>query len=888
MSIQFTNDATTFLASNINASVTTITVVDASSFPTLASGDHTYITLSTPTNSTKEIVKCTAIVGNTLTVIRAQEGTTAASFTTEDRAQIRITAQLFRDIMLAYSSLNSYRYTATAGQTTFTGTDIHSATLAYLPNNIIVMLNGVGMGTVDYTATDGSSIVFNVGATLNDEITIVAFTAFGVSDHYKKSETDALLAGKVDDSQVLTNVPSGALFTDTAYTHPANHAISVITGLQAALDGKVDDSQVLTNVPSGALFTDTNTVYTHPSNHAISVITGLQAALDGKTTESYVNTAVANLVDSSPASLNTLNELATALGDDANFSTTTATALGLRVAKDSDTGAASMPTGTTAQRPTGALGMFRHNTTLNQFEGYNDGAWGALAGGGEVSFVTYEYIATAGQTTFSGADSNNLTLAYTVANIIVSYGGQDLPHSDYTATNGTSVVLDDGAVAGEIVRIVAFTTFTVADTYTQAQIDSKDATKAPIASPVFTGNVGVGTSASNAKLEVAASSGEVFRADAAGGAYRLVVNQTGVNMNGNVGINTSSPEGKLTIDYTAADLPTSGTTSNSAIQVTSSLGNQINIGLNTAPSYGAYIQASDNNLAAHYPLNLQPNGGNVGIGVTPEAWHSSVTAIDVGTYGSIYEQDEFNITSNSYLNASSQETYKNTDEAVMYKQTASGKHLFKVAPSGTADSAISWTTAMKIDNDAQVFVGASQFMVGKGTAIGGYGATFYPTGSANNMVVVYNKDYNSGSVVMFFQTLGNTVGTIQSTASSTSYNTSSDYRLKTDVQPMTGAADRVKLLKPCNFEWINTGERVDGFLAHEAQEVVPEAVTGTKDAMMDEEYEVTPATDTEEAVMGTRSVPDMQGIDQSKLVPLLTATIQELIARIEALEGAAP
>jgi len=280
MSIQFTNDATTFLAANINASVTTITVVDASSFPTLASGDHTYITLSTPTNSTKEIVKCTAIVGNTLTVIRAQEGTTAASFTTDDRAQIRITAQLFRDIMLAYASLNSYRYTATAGQTTFTGTDIHSATLAYLPNNIIVMLNGVGMGTVDYTATDGSSIVFNVGATLNDEITIVAFTAFGVSDHYKKSETDALLAGKVDDSQVLTNVPSGALFTDT------------------------------------------DTVYTHPSNHAISVITGLQAALDGKTTESYVNTAVSNLVDSSPATLNTLNELAAALGDDANFSTT--------------------------------------------------------------------------------------------------------------------------------------------------------------------------------------------------------------------------------------------------------------------------------------------------------------------------------------------------------------------------------------------------------------------------------------------------------------------------------------------------------------------------------------------------------------------------------------
>ena len=62
--------------------------------------------------------------------------------------------------------------------------------------------------------------------------------------------------------------------------------------------------------------------YTHPTNHAISVITGLQAALDGKTTETYVDTELAALVDSSPAALDTLNELAAALGDDPNFATT--------------------------------------------------------------------------------------------------------------------------------------------------------------------------------------------------------------------------------------------------------------------------------------------------------------------------------------------------------------------------------------------------------------------------------------------------------------------------------------------------------------------------------------------------------------------------------------
>ena len=147
-----------------------------------------------------------------------------------------------------------------------------------------------------------------------------------------------------------------------------------------------------------------------------------------------------------------------------------------------------------------------------------------------------------------------------------------------------------------------------------------------------------------------------------------------------------------------------------------------------------------------------------------------------------------------------------------------------------------------------------------------------------------NADSTFRSHVLFSRG-GSTVGEIKTNHNSTQYNTTSDYRLKENVTPMSGATAQTKLLKPCNFDWKTVGGNVNGFLAHELAEVVPEAVSGTKDAMMDEEYEVTPATETEAAVMGTRSVPDMQGIDQSKLVPLLTATIQELIARIEALEG---
>lgn len=164
-----------------------------------------------------------------------------------------------------------------------------------------------------------------------------------------------------------------------------------------------------------------------------------------------------------------------------------------------------------------------------------------------------------------------------------------------------------------------------------------------------------------------------------------------------------------------------------------------------------------------------------------------------------------------------------------------------------------------------------------------------------NSVIWFQADGTGVHSNMIFQrdTTGTPVivGSIQTTGTATAFNTSSDYRLKENVADMTGAIDRVKALAPKRFNFIADADTtVDGFLAHEAQAVVPEAVTGTKDAMRDEEYEVTPAVLDDdgnvvtEAVMGIRSVPDYQGIDQSKLVPLLTGALREAIAKIETLE----
>jgi hypothetical protein len=101
------------------------------------------------------------------------------------------------------------------------------------------------------------------------------------------------------------------------------------------------------------------------------------------------------------------------------------------------------------------------------------------------------------------------------------------------------------------------------------------------------------------------------------------------------------------------------------------------------------------------------------------------------------------------------------------------------------------------------------------------------------------------------------------------YSTSSDYRLKTDLEKLTSALDRLSALPVHRFKWVGhpTAPKVDGFLAHEAQAVVPESVTGTKDAV------------------DADGKPIHQGIDQSKLVPLLVAAVQELSARVAALEN---
>jgi hypothetical protein len=132
----------------------------------------------------------------------------------------------------------------------------------------------------------------------------------------------------------------------------------------------------------------------------------------------------------------------------------------------------------------------------------------------------------------------------------------------------------------------------------------------------------------------------------------------------------------------------------------------------------------------------------------------------------------------------------------------------------------------------------------------------------NDPVMVLRRKGSNGLLAMFRRDAGD-VGSISVTTTATTYATSSDYRLKQNVEPMVGGLAKLAQLKPSTFEFkIEPNVRVEGFLAHEVQAVVPQAVTGEKDG------------------------EEMQGLDMSKLVPVLVAAVQELSAKVAALEAA--
>jgi hypothetical protein len=194
---------------------------------------------------------------------------------------------------------------------------------------------------------------------------------------------------------------------------------------------------------------------------------------------------------------------------------------------------------------------------------------------------------------------------------------------------------------------------------------------------------------------------------------------------------------------------------------------------------------------------------------------------------------------------------------------ANGVHAWYVynASFGTVGNTIPFTQAMTLD-------ASGNLMVGQATVTGANTDSFVYSKSGAYATISHVSGTSSGTGYIQFLYNNTQIGTIlQSGTTGVTYNTTSDYRLKEDIQPLSSGLVRVNSLKPSVYTWKSDGSNGEGFMAHELAEVVPLAVTGQKDAVNDD-GSINP-----------------QSVDMSKVVPILVAAIQELSVKVKTLEA---
>jgi hypothetical protein len=351
-----------------------------------------------------------------------------------------------------------------------------------------------------------------------------------------------------------------------------------------------------------------------------------------------------------------------------------------------------------------------------------------------------------------------------------------------------------------------------------------------------------------------------------------------VDSNGNVGIGTSSPGAKLDVTVGGANL---------AQQLVGTSGVYSRIGTASSSFYTIHNGTTDTFLytaeasALRFGTNSTErmridSAGNLGIGTSSPGYKLSVHTTTGGG---------FNMTNG----VDSTLRILMPSVGITYDNVNGGYHAWQ----------ISGTERARIDSSGNLLVGTtSNTIAGPGpgqlaclsTTAGKFALSLGNTAGSS----AYGLGINSqtGENVYFYYQ-GVYKGAISTSAGGTTYSTSSDYRLKNTIEPMTGALDKVALLKPCTYKWNADGSDGQGFIAHQLAEVEPGCVSGEKDETETRTVETSPAIPAEfdaegvetspavAAVTEEQVFPKYQGIDTSFLVATLAAAIQELKAIVD-------
>jgi hypothetical protein len=368
------------------------------------------------------------------------------------------------------------------------------------------------------------------------------------------------------------------------------------------------------------------------------------------------------------------------------------------------------------------------------------------------------------------------------------------------------------------------------------------------ASPVFQDALIIGTSTNACKIqygnEFTSTNGSYLRFVVNGAASQNnPVNALTINPSGNVGVGTT-PVVRFQVQDSA----------NTYVSHFSGLNQTNGIALGTNSSNAAIIQGYTRTFSATNNISMQVDGGNVGIGTASPGQKLAVS--DSGGVTRVLVENTGNAAAGAGLQMLVSSSGTTVGNGTIRTDNADNMQFFNI---GGERMRITSGGALQMSNNATTF------------SIGSI--------SGQNRIQWDSTEFAFLNTANSYTALG-----------ASAFNTRSDYRLKENVAPVQDALSKITSLKPCTFNFIAEPEKeVVGFIAHEVQEVFPQAISGEKDGFRIEQVEVSPAELDEEgnviteSVIEEKEVPVYQGIDHSKLVPLLVAAIQEQQEQIKSL-----
>ena len=479
----------------------------------------------------------------------------------------------------------------------------------------------------------------------------------------------------------------------------------------------------------------------------------------------------------------------------------------------------------------------------------------------------YYKTASGGETSLSGTMTTGGTLTFNDGEFVdVSVNGVALvAGTDYNTNTANTIAGLSALSASDQVEIVVYDTFSVFSGDVDSNL-SVGGNLSVTGTSTLTGNVSLPDSTelifgAGSDLKIYHNGSSSFIEDSGTGNLTILADEFRLNNAGNTeNMITAAPNGAVELYHDDTK----------RIETTSS-GVAISGGFTATD--GCTITTADN--SAQLTLTSTDADGSAGpVLVLNRDSGSPAVGDSLGQILYKFDNESAESTEAIRINAILSDSTDGSEDARLQIQQMLGGSMFSFLTM-SKDGIIFNQNAQDIDfriegdTDANLFVvNAGNEKISIGTATND-GFLHINKNFQSDIGMSLNDTSGSGGTAIRFKINGTTHGSISYSGSGTSFNTSSDYRLKENVSYSWDATTRLKQLKPARFNFISddTNTPVDGFLAHEVSSVVPEAINGTKDAV----------DDNGDAIY--------QEIDQSKLVPLLVKTIQELEARIATLEA---